>query len=374
MTTTQIEFKSHVNPKHAENAITQLGSEESPSEFVQIDLSACTFIDPSAGWRLANGLRRYAEKELLTVILPDQDRFSSEQWFKSFTRTGLGYAIAFHCNRIVTPSGRDITEEIKNYYSRVDGIPAPTHVLVSGIRSKRPFNVDNFSQFSTKFQSMLSKLRAESPPEGSLQALTTFVFEAVQNVYDHSSSAPLPRSTKVFDYLCVNYHANIRNPPDVENRFATYLKRLTGVLPENRRAGFMEVIINDDGVGIAGRQSQRTDIYHETDRQEERAALSEALAQGGSIKLITKDCPVRYDPGHGTQKIMAALRELSAFAFVRTGRLLAYFDGSDASQEAFAVTAEELGYMPGTALEVIIPIVESQLRLAFGAASCPSST
>jgi hypothetical protein len=361
-----IAFKTHINPMHAEAALAQLGGEPEPKDSVTIDLSQCEFIDPSAGWRLANGLRRHASRGLLDVILPDRTQIAGEHWFKSFTRTGLGYAIAFHCNRVRSALGEDITAEIKEYYMRVEGKPAATHILISGIRDKRPFNVDDFPQFNSKFCGLLSKLRAQTPKSDSLHALSTFVFEAIQNIYDHSHAKPLPPKTPVFDYLCVNYYKNIRNPPDVGRHLATYLKRLNDTLPQERRAGFMEVVVNDDGVGVAARQSQSPDIYWRAGRSDEREALIRALAKGGSIKFITQDCPIRYDPGLGTYKIIDALRKLSAFAFIRTGRLLAYFDGGSNSQEAFDIVGEdELGYMPGTALEVIIPIVDSQMRLIF---------
>lgn len=361
-----IAFKTHINPMHAEAALIQLGANVEPDENVTIDLSQCEFIDPSAGWRLSNSLRRHAQRGLLEVILPDRAQIAGEQWFKSFTRTGLGYAIAFHCSRVRSVSGGDITAELKEYYMRVDGKPSATHMLISGIRDRRPFNVDDFPQFNGKFRGLLSKLYAQTPKLASLHALSTFVFEAVQNIYDHSHAKPLPPGTPVFDYLCVNYYKDIRNPPDVGRHLATYLKRLNEVLPPERRSGFIEVVANDDGVGVAARQSQVSDIYWRNDRREEKAALIQALARGGSIKFITQDCPIRYDPGLGTYKILDALRKLSAFAFIRTGRLLAYFDGADVSQDAFGIVGEdELGYMPGTALNVIVPIVDSQLRLGF---------
>lgn len=361
-----ITFKDHVNPNHVEEALSKLGAEPSPSHIVRVDLSKCVFIDSFAGWRLGNGFRRHAERGLLEVVVPDRAEVPSEQWFKSFTRTGLGYAIAHHCNHIRTALGKDVTADMKEYYDRVEGVPAPTHLLVAGIRDRRPFNVDDFPQFYNKFLGMISKLRAQSSStKESLHALSTFVYEGIQNIYDHSQSSPLPRGTKVFDYLCVNYHANIRNPPDVEGRLAAYLKRLPEAIPHKRLGGYMEVVVNDDGVGIAARQSQRPGIYWDSNSDEEKKALLVALARGGSIKFVTKDCPIRYDPGLGTHKIIDALRKLSAFAFIRTGRFLVYFDGSSRSQDAFVATDERLGYMPGTTLEVIVPIVESQLRLDF---------
>lgn len=361
-----ITFNSHINPQHAEAAVEELGSEETPSVHTLVDLSQCVFVDPSAGWRLANALRRHANAGLLDVVVPPRDALSSEKWFKAFTRSGLGYAIAHHCACVRDSAGNDLTDEIKKYYQRIEGEKGSTHLLLAGVRRNRPFNIDEFGQFNSKFQDRLAKLRGTQASPEDLHYLATFVFEAIQNIYDHAHSSPLPRETPIYDYLCVNYHANIRNPPDVANRLVQYLKRLPELLPEKQKiAGYMEVVVNDDGVGIAARQSQAASIYWQHDLYWEKNELMEALSQGGSIKFSTHDCPIRHDPGLGTQKILDALRRLRAFAFIRTGRLLAYFDGGDQAQTGFQITNEQLGYMPGTGIEVILPIVERQLHLAF---------
>jgi len=366
MPSQQIQFKTHVNPQHAEDAIALLGADHDPTEAVRIDFSQCVFFDPSVGWRLANALRRYAHSGLLEVVLPSRERFGDEQWFKMFTRSGLGYALAFHCDCLVDSIGKDLTTELKEYYERVSEVKGSTHVLLAGIRSRRPFNIDDFGHFNRRFLDLLSKLRMQLAGEEDLQSLATFVFEAIQNVYDHAHSSPLKRGTRVFDYLCVNYHANIRNPPDVAHRLVQYLNGVRRSVDQAQKIiGFMEVIVNDDGVGIAARQSQRADIYWDADTQSERKAVIDALSSGGSIKFAANDCPIRHDPGLGTQKIVGSLQRLRAFAFIRTGRVLAFFDGSDEKQETFEITDEQLGYMPGTGIEVIVPMVDRQLRLGF---------
>jgi hypothetical protein len=41
---------------------------------------------------------------------------------------------------------------------------------------------------------------------------------------------------------------------------------------------------------------------------------------------------------------------------LRTGRLLAAFDGSQEESQGFQLSTTELGRMPGTTLDVLIPI------------------
>src|SRR5262249_41286650 len=90
------------------------------------------------------------------------------------------------------------------------------------------------------------------------------------------------------------------------------------------------------------------------DIAKELNSLREALEDGSSVKLKTRDAAVRGSPGFGTTKIAAGLHALGAFAVLRTGRVLAYFD-STAEESAFVVHDTRLGYFPGTVLQVVFP-------------------
>jgi len=78
--------------------------------------------------------------------------------------------------------------------------------------------------------------------------------------------------------------------------------------------------------------------------------------------LVANDTKVRGDPGYGSVYILSCLQALQAYATLRTGRLLAVFDGtSDTS--AFRFAPQTLGYIPGTTLDIVFPTPSSQMLL-----------
>src|SRR5262249_4732282 len=126
---------------------------------------------------------------------------------------------------------------------------------------------------------------------------------------------------------------------------------------KRRRGAFVHVCVNDDGVGIAARQAQDLQIY-QGDIEEEEKAVRDALKSRSSVKLRARDCLVRGVPGEGFTYIDHSLQPLRAFAVLRSGRLLAAFDGTEESSQGFKLVHGALGYMPGTAIDVLIPIVK----------------
>jgi hypothetical protein len=128
-------------------------------------------------------------------------------------------------------------------------------------------------------------------------------------------------------------------------------------LTSRKRQDYIEICVNDDGVGIAARQSQNSSIYWGP-KAPEHQAVRDALTAHSSVKLRTQDCRVRGVPGQGYTYIDACLRALKGFAIIRTGRLMAVLDGTQEAGPGFELLAGSQGYMPGTALSVLIPILK----------------
>jgi hypothetical protein len=181
-------------------------------------------------------------------------------------------------------------------------------------------------------------------------------FESIENVYDHAARKPLPKGAKVLSYFLLGYYKSVRGHPDPNGRLQGYDERLAS-LTSRSRTDFIQVCVNDDGVGMAARQSQDPDIYRGA-IEEEKAAVREALTTNSSVKLKTQDCRVRGVSGFGYTYIESSLRSLRALAVLRTGRLLAFLDGTEESGRGFDLVAGILGYMPGTTLDVLIPILK----------------
>lgn len=360
-----LRFGPGINLTHAENVVAELGNESIPQKMVQLDFGKCRHIDVGAGWRVGNSLRRYAQALLLDVILPDvsSEKDFSGRWFLAFTRSGLGISIAKHAP-LIRSSQQEVTELVRSYYqSRLQEVWTNL-VIVQSLEQGLAIDVNNFNSFLIQFHRWLPVVNV---PEGTFEekdihSLAQLCFEAIQNVYDHANRTPLPSKTEILSYFSLRYHKMINRPITPSGDFTSYIERLRN-LDQGRYSGrFLEIVTNDDGVGISARQSQTLDVYW-SEPHEEGEALKDALASGSSIKLKTKDTIIRGDPGYGFTHIQDSLRQLHAYAALRTGRRLAVFDGTLPSANGFELTPDILGYMPGTALHIVLPIPSRQLGL-----------
>ena len=109
--------------------------------------------------------------------------------------------------------------------------------------------------------------------------------------------------------------------------------------------------------GLPAARRQTLEIY-KGPLEEEQLVLRDALKTNSSVKLRSQDCRVRGVSGFGYTYIESCLRSLRALAVLRTGRTLAFLDGTDESSRGFDLADADLGYMPGTTLDVLIPIVK----------------
>jgi hypothetical protein len=208
--------------------------------------------------------------------------------------------------------------------------------------------------FDTFFRQLCQCVSLDLDIYGALgyNDVVRLAFEAVQNAYDHANRKPLPPQTRIQSYLSMRYYLKVESKP-WDKAFLNYLHRWHQLAKIGEKFhGWVEIVINDDGVGIAARQAQNKNIYW-TDDEAETLSLSEALKTGGSIKLNTQEL-VRKDPGYGFSNIAESLRNMNAFALLRTGRRSVVFD-STTKDVSFKISEDALGYMPGTALQIVFP-------------------
>ena len=340
-----------VTPARAEEVIAQLANLDEGAP-VSIRFSGYPYMTPGTGWRVGNALRRFTGGPLEADVPP----LGVGDWFRAFTRSGLGYAIAAHAGRILT-HGADVTAQVREFYNtetRAD----QNAVFFSDLHKGLSVNPDRQDLFRDAFLASLKKVnvRPMNFDGDRLNDVIKLAFEGIQNVYDHAAKRPLPRGSKIVSYFLLGYYKSVRGHPDPTGRLRRYEERLTA-LTARARTDYVQVCVNDDGVGIAARQSQDPRIYSGP-LQAEEAALREALETNSSVKLRTQDCRIRGASGFGYTYIESCLRALKALAVLRTGRLLAFFDGTDEPKYGFALAAKDLGYMPGTALDVLIPLVK----------------
>jgi hypothetical protein len=396
-----------LNLERAEHFISQIATLTPLDQILELDLSQCQHVDPGADWRLANALRVAQEKCQVVVHAPESSSKFSGRWFQTFTKSGLGHALAKHAHRVLT-TNTDITNRIRAYYAeprRKHGAlvtedlkpylwTANNFVYVAGITeaSLDPNHLDVFVEQVLRLlpavdlhplaYGELSHHDLTNQSAFILSPVIQLLFEATQNCYDHCIKAPLVTSATISSYLSIRYHKTINDPKALSPELPAYLQRtrsLVGKQPGDYSGAYIEIVVNDDGVGIAARHSLQSDISQHA-FQEEQEIVLDAITTRASVKPRSRDSIIRGDPGYGFPTIATALKDLNAFAAIRTGRVLAYFDATihPATTEGmkvaglFRTLSAPLGHMPGTNLQVIFPHRHLQRHLPLSSPEKPS--
>jgi hypothetical protein len=335
-----------------------------------IDLSACQYIHSGVGWRLANALSLFSHGSQVDVVVPMDPTTSgySGPWFRNFTRTGLGMAIA-HYARDVYAGDRNIAEELRSYYAGYLYEHAiqlsPNSLTVVGL-DRAHVNMNKKRAFIEQFQ------RWVWPVSHALRALNRDVFlhlasicfEAIENVRDHAFKHTEPPQRPGLSYFALRYHSKglpERGAPGNTRRYVERVERRAGFSVR----GFIEVVINDAGIGIPARHSQDMKIYTE-DPKVEAEVIIDALKPSTSIKHVVPDTHLDgevKDVGYGYPLMHVALKSLHAHAVLRTGRHLAVFDSTTYGAKSLVLDSQVYGYLPGTTLEILFPVPSLQNRL-----------
>lgn len=355
-----LDFGHGLNLARAEDTLTRLAELSVLPASIVVDLRKCRHVDVGAAWRFGNALRLLRQTKDLRVLLPDfglqpPKLFDHSKWFSLLTHSGLGNSIARSASEIHS-GDQDITQELREYYANPRATPPlPIHAWASSTFIYVPdllrgdLSPDDPADFNLRFRELLtrSQLDVRAYPHRAVAALFQLLFEALQNVWDHAGKAPLPPGTEIASSLAVRYFKIITPPKALTGEFNAFLSRTADT------DGFIETVVVDDGVGVAARHSQSDNVYHGSFATEV-SATAEAFRSGSSVKLRVEDTSLRGSPGYGFTKILDGLRALRAFALLRTGRVLCFYD-STLEDETFSQLAHPLGYMPGTALQVVFP-------------------
>jgi hypothetical protein len=232
-------------------------------------------------------------------------------------------------------------------------------LLVPFVDRPSATSVGAFIAFHHRFTAWLSTVLANVRVGWDVrQHITEIAYHAAQNIYDHAYRKPFVRTGPVFSYIA----AHVDHEDAARGGTAS-----TAVLRRQQDAGYrlyadqapkasahLTLTVNDDGVGIAARHEQDNSIYW-GDPVRERDVLQRALTAQQSVKLAANDASIRGIPGQGTKKILTGVRRLQAYATVRTGRYLATIDGM--MDDSYRIEQQPRAYMPGTLLNIIIPLV-----------------
>lgn len=386
-------FKSWISIRASEEFVIDIAEKVPACKEVQLDFSNSKALDPGVGWRIGNSLSHFRDlqRASLTVMVPsvgESVRFNSEQWFNVFIRSGLGMSIARYAIRILS-DGHDVTEDFKEYFSRVlfksttaianrQYVPEPYYqslmeygrdtqiaqnsVMIRSLSGSH-MNLSNPAVFYENH--MLPYWRHVNATSDAwlsqdIASIAEISVEACKNVGEHAVRSLDGRSISVLSYFSMRYYKAVSASHLAAGDLKIYLDRLASQ-PERfgHDVSFIEVTVNDDGVGIPVRQSGERSIYSENIEFEWTSLLA-ALTAGKSAKSTQVDVPVVTARGYGYLRILKGLRGLNAYAMLRTGRSAAFCDGTQGDETHFKVVNQVLGVMPGTSLNVLIPIPRPQ--------------
>ena len=246
-----VSLGGEITPTRAEEVIALLAERDANTP-VSLRFSGYPYMAPGTGWRIGNALRRFSGDALEAVV----PAFGEGDWFRSFTRSGLGYALAAHAGRIVQGGGADVTALVRDFYNAKETRADQNAVFFSALHKGVSVNPDREDLFREAFLASLKKVnvRPAHLDRDRLQDIIKLSFEGVQNIYDHAARKPLLRSTMVVSYFLLGYYKSVKGQPDPTGRLCGYEVRLEA-LTARKRADFVQVCVNDDGVGIAGRQA-----------------------------------------------------------------------------------------------------------------------
>lgn len=329
---------------------------------VELDLSGTEHIDVGAGWRLGNALSRARGGADLLVHVADPEAFRSSLWFRNYTRSGLGLAVAAYAAR-VTAGSEDITDAMRDYYSGRGRRNAQNSLIFPYIEDGS-LTADE-DRFSANFRRWVADVSNANMllNQRDWRAVVKLSYEAIKNVVEHAYRVP-HQGAKGLSYFGLRYYKQVSAPPG--EAFAAYLRRVRAWQAQESAGGeirWAEIVVNDDGVGIAARQSLRADVYL-GEIEGEDDALRDAIEAASTVKEHVLDAPVSRDPGYGYTHIFDSLLKLRGYAELRTGRRRAILTPSpDGSAGGFMIDQAELGWMPGTTLQVVFPLLVPQLRL-----------
>jgi hypothetical protein len=322
-----LELKGNVSLLDAEEFVSRLG-DQNPRDALQLDLSRIESIETGSAALIANALGRYAG----TSQVETSSTQPIGEWDPRL-RSGLLPAMAAYLSPVEPHE---------------DEISLRGFLLVSHLERTSSTSAGEYPAFHSRFRAWRDRFvkttRLDLDSE-RLRYLSRYCYHAVQNVFDHAYGTPFQPRERTYSYIAIQA-VTLREGGIPED----YARRLTGFAQDR----CLEVVINDDGNGIAARQSQNPNIYWE-DIRDERAAVAEALSAGGTAKRKVGDALIRGAlPGYGTRDVRIQVQALRAYLRIRTGRLLVDLDGTTDSD--YAVRNEERGYMPGTVLHAIVPL------------------
>ena len=353
-----LRLSGRVTVRDAERSLSALGVAPEHVRNTQCDLSQVWDLQIGAGERLAHALRRFQSCRL-DVIVPGRQHvlaYRRPAWDLLFD-CGLGNSVATYATSI-DANGVNVAADFRDFHRNHGSPDGRSSIVVVEPQDGTQLNIENLDAFRIDFYSLLSTLGVSfnSSQGDRLTSLVELVREAILNISDHATRAPFPPGQRSIARFSLSRVVDFRHLAGGSGLVVQFAKR---VAISDANAKYLRIVVSDDGVGIAARTAQSNEIYWGPIEHEVQATVR-AFEHGFSIKPFSFDAMLRGDPGFGFS--IMSLRALRAFASIRTGRTLAFCDGTSNGpfstyfRTAKGAAAPSSSYLPGTLIEALIPI------------------
>lgn len=325
-------------------------------QLVSIDVTRFVNTGFGSAARVGNGLET-RRNDACRFLLPSVRR--GDQRYKDLISSGLLHTAMKHAAFTYERSGRPSDLFDKAEFSR-RATDNESYFVVPQLRARTDLLLVGQDQCEEVLREFLGALGVGdySTMDRIAGPVTKLIWEAIVNVIEHSAAAPHSRPQNVDGVLVLRLVERARllhteGEPEDEDEFAAFWRE-TSAHPHGEPWGYLEVLVNDNGNGIASRHSLSDSFAMPFG--EELAVVRDALRVGGTVKHRSKDCDVRMIPGFGLNHLAEALQHIGAAASLRTGRVGAVVSGSHSERGGFSILDAEFANMRGTCFCVLIPL------------------
>jgi hypothetical protein len=216
-------------------------------------------------------------------------------------------------------------------------------------------------RLDAEFDEVVSRILHSSSAMGRMTEesrvlVNHLLFQPLQNVRDHATTDPL-----TFSGISTRI---IERPEPLTPSLSTYLEYIN---PENQRRFFLEVIIHDDGPGIANhyyRSKASGDAFELFSRPlfSEWTYLNAAFERHATSKRFRQTASTLEQPGIGLAALLNSVKRTRSYFELRTGRMRVYRWYREDEQIFWGSTLlpkselQELHHIPGTVFRIFIPL------------------
>jgi hypothetical protein len=349
-----ISVPANVTLEQAEHICGAILSRTIKGENIHLDLSQVKTFQPGAAARLGNSLRAIRDHERTLTVQVRANRVTGEPELEVLKASGLAPHLARRSS-VFLVLGKKMTRKVRLLLTENHG--SQIYEEFNDLTKHAEFMSRRPDLLRERCVRWFDTLDGSNSAREKIPSLVNLLLEAIGNVLDHSSKAPLPPESDVISQFRMRWipRANLKLVTEGfagEDESSRFFERSRSLHP--LMAGFLELSVVDDGVGMAARQALDPSIYSSLRFADELQTFRTALLPGESVKSRSKDAPIDGVPGFGSELIRSSIVDLGGFLSVRSGRTIARLN-SLGDDKDFVTEGVMRTFIPGVIMTAYVP-------------------